>query len=387
MKSNKSSIHVAFDVSSLYRHYRRHSGIPRFVGSLFQALELLDGIEITPFVNCTELGSRLDCRMLRSAVDRGDVAALYVSGRCDGINIRNNPPNIIHSTFYHPPDWLLKTCPNWIATVHDLRPIDDPGSVEGRHVHLFSRMSEVIRNHSSCVHCVSEFSASRVCALWGISPDRVSVIHPAVGLEGTQINGVHSAIVSLKPFVLFLGTIQPAKDVDTAIEAFSLATNDIDLRNTRLIIAGSDVQNEPSSHQWIKLLNSKRGIRLKSVCDSKRSALICAASAVLCTSRYEGFGFVPFESIALGSPPIISDAYPCLERINGWPFVFKSGDIEGCAATLKTVLMHPISAKSAVFSTANEISDWTWAKVASKFNELYRHTAGYSQINSFKDIQ
>jgi hypothetical protein len=124
-QSNKSSLRLAFDVSSLYRRYRRHSGIPRFVGSLLQALEQLGHIEIMKFVNCTELGNRLDRRTLRSAVARGDVAAVYDSGRCDGIDIRNHPPTIIHSTFYHPPDWLLESCAYWIATIHDLRPVDD----------------------------------------------------------------------------------------------------------------------------------------------------------------------------------------------------------------------------------------------------------------------
>lgn len=38
MKIDKQPFLVGFDVSSLYRHYRIHSGIPRFVGSLLDEL-------------------------------------------------------------------------------------------------------------------------------------------------------------------------------------------------------------------------------------------------------------------------------------------------------------------------------------------------------------
>ena len=237
-------------------------------------LEQSDDIQITKFVNCTELRNRLDYRSLRTSVDSGDVTAVYGSGRCDGIDIRSHPPSVIHSTFYPPPDWLLESCPCWIATIHDLRPVDDPNSVEDRHVALFARMRETIAARSTYVHCVSEYAASRVRALWQMPAERVRVIHPAVEIGQTDVTRAIQSVRGLRPYVLFLSTLQPAKDVNTAIEAFILATNDLEFRKTRLIIAGSDVQHEPISQSWARLVESGRALRFKRVTDVKRLALI-----------------------------------------------------------------------------------------------------------------
>lgn len=367
-----SSLRLAFDVSSLYRHYRRHSGIPRFVGSLLRALEQSDHIEVIKFVNCTELGNRLDRRSLRPSVDSGDVAAVYSSGRCDGIDIRNYQFTAIHSTFYPPPDWLLESCPRWVATIHDLRPVDDPKSVEDRHIALFARMRKTIVERSTYVHCVSEFSACRVRALWQMPVERIRVIHPAVEIARGGLSHTIQSVKNLKPYVLFLSTIQPAKDVNTAIEAFLKATNDLNDKKTRLIVAGSDVRHEPNSRSWKQLVGSRRAIRFKRVSDAKRLALISAADAVLCTSRYEGFGFVPLEAIALGSPPIISTAYPCLEIMHSWPYIFQSGNVIECAIALKSILTQPSLALQATRSAVSVLSKRNWRKVATYFIKLYQ---------------
>lgn len=368
----KQPLLLGFDVSSLYRHYRIHSGIPRFVGSLLNALEQRDDIHIVKFVNCSELGNRLDRERLNRAVTRGEIAAVYNSGRCDGINLHSMQLKVIHSTFYHPPKWMLDSGAQWIPTIHDLRPLDNPNSCENRHIELFSRMGEVVAQRSSYIHCVSRYSESRVRDLWKIPASRIRVIHPAVTCMRDEDFDIEHELSSLKPFVLFLGTVQPAKDVEAAISAFEYATNNGSwLHGTRLIVAGSDIKHEPSSKSWNRLLSDQKVIRLKRVNDSKRLALLSLANAVLCTSRYEGFGFVPLEAITLGTPPIISSAYPCLELIPHWPYTFQSGDVSACAKVLNSVLTQQIRVQSELQTTARQMIKWDWCKVASNFANLY----------------
>lgn len=323
-------------------------------------------------MNCSELGNRLDRESLNSDVDRGEVAAVYNSGRCDGIDLHSVRLTVIHSTFYHPPKWMLNLGAQWIPTIHDLRPVDDPNSCENRHIELFIRMGKVVAQHSSYVHCVSSYSESRIRDLWKIPASRTRVIHPAVPLVKESKLYVDNEVSSLKPFILFLGTVQPAKDLDTAISAFEYATNCLGLLGTRLVVAGSDIQHEPNSNTWNQLLTDGKVIRLKRVSDSKRQSLISMASAVLCTSRYEGFGFVPLEAIALGTPPIISNAYPCLEMIPNWPYTFQSGDVVACAKVLESVMARQAKNQGELHTTFMQMLKWNWHDVASHFASLYR---------------
>ena len=376
---------VCLDVSSLYRRYRTHSGIPRFVRALLKALETRKDINIVQFVNCSELADRLDRASLQDSVRRGDLAAVYRTGRCDGIDLQLYRPDVIHSTFYHPPDWLLDLGAPWVATVHDLRPLDDPGSVEDRHIKLFSRIGPTIEQRAVYVHCVSRFSASRIRLFWKFPSDHIRVIYPAV--EGPQegIEHAHYRSKLPRPYVLFLSTVQPAKDVSTAIEAFSLVTNRLKLKRIHLVVAGNDVDNEPNSAVWDRLLVDGIAARLKRVSDKERLALLSMAKAVLCTSRYEGFGFVPIEAISLGSPPIISSSYPSLEVIPRWPYKFTSGNIEDCARILSDVLTQQELTNSEINAAARQVAKLNYRRMASEFYKLYhdaidRHAQDAEQL-------
>lgn len=364
-------LRVAFDVSSLYRRYRTHSGIPRFVNCLHNALVESGEIDVLPFVNCTELGNRLDRDAVRRASSQDAVAAVFRSGRNRGLDLYTQPPDVVHSTFYPPPEALLRVGAPWVATVHDFRPIDDPSSVERRHTELFRRMRDVVVQDASVVHCVSESTAARARSVWGIANSRIRVIYPALpdipdhGIEKRDEGDKH------RPYVLFLGTVQPAKGIDTAIAAFARLVESYGFGGFRLVVAGSDVGCEPQSDTWRKMEDDGRVTRLKRVNDVTRLALIAAAEAVLCTSHYEGFGFVPLEAVAVGSLPVVSTAHPCLEVMKGWPYIFKPNDAVQCAEVVATALRHPERSRDAVAASANEVMKWRWRDVAAACVRLY----------------
>lgn len=359
---------VAFDVSSLFRRYRRYTGIPRYVRCLFLALSRTEGVNVLPYVNCTELGSRLDRPRLRAAVSRCAVAAFWGNQPAQGLELRQ--ADVVHSTFYPPPQWLLNSVGPWVSTIHDLRPIDDPDSVEMRHIQLFTRLGRLVGERSTLVHCISRFTADRVCNLWGIPESRVRVIYPSISVS-PKVATRKLPVLGDERYLLFLGSVQPAKGLDIAIGAAAAIRRRAAFRNIRIVVAGSDLSFEPKGLLWNRWSKAGVAVRMTRVGEAKKRSLIQWASAVLCTSRYEGFGFVPLEAILLASPPVVSTAHPCLETIADWPYRFASGDSQACASATLEVLSDPARARGCAAVVGKHISDYSWASAAAAFVELY----------------
>jgi hypothetical protein len=111
------------------------------------------------------------------------------------------------------------------------------------------------------------------------------------------------------PYALFVGGIEPRKNLDALVRAF--ATTDA---GTRLVIAGGPVRWDPKAAERLdaviaRLPNSARAriVRTGYVSDREKVALMSGATMLTYPSLYEGFGFPVLEGFAAGLPVLTSD--------------------------------------------------------------------------------
>ena len=155
---------------------------------------------------------------------------------------------------------------------------------------------------------ISENTKSDAVKLLDLDPDRIEVIYPGV----PEVYFGAKPKPAGQPYVLYVGTIEPRKNVDTLLDAWQgfRLRGDFDL-----VIAGSSGWG--SQNTMARLASRPRGVRyLGYVPEDELPGLTAGAAAFLYPSLYEGFGFPVAQAMAAGVPVITSNA-SCLPEVAG----------------------------------------------------------------------
>jgi glycosyltransferase involved in cell wall biosynthesis len=111
------------------------------------------------------------------------------------------------------------------------------------------------------------------------------------------------------PYALFVGGIEPRKNLDALVRAFATIEP-----GTRLVIAGGPVRWDPEAVERLDAVIAElpsaaraRIVRTGYVSDREKVALMTGATMLAYPSLYEGFGFPVLEGFAAGLPVLTSD--------------------------------------------------------------------------------
>lgn len=195
-----------------------------------------------------------------------------------------------------------------VVTVHDLSFSRYPQFFTAKQ-RLWHRMinPRAALRRASAVVAVSEHTRMDVIETYGVPADKVTVAHPGIGAtfvaqEDDAIRRVRERHGLRGPFFLFLGVIEPRKNVAGLIAAFSRVTADADL----VIAGGKGWLCDDVFRAAVRSPKKDRIKFLGYVDEVEKPALYAAASAFVYPSFYEGFGIPPLEAMAVGTPVIAS---------------------------------------------------------------------------------
>jgi glycosyltransferase involved in cell wall biosynthesis len=162
----------------------------------------------------------------------------------------------------------------------------------------------------------SEATRQDLIAHYGIDPGRIRVAYPGYDetlrpvREPERLAAVRQRYHIPGDYALYLGTLQPRKNLIRLTEAFaSLSSLEV-----HLVLAGSP--------GWLSapIVERARGagvILTGYVPDDDKAALLSGASAFLFPSLYEGFGFPVLEAMACGVPVLCSNTSSLPEVVGG----------------------------------------------------------------------
>ena len=192
-----------------------------------------------------------------------------------------------------------------VITFHDLSFIHHPQffSPKQRVWHWWQNYAKQARAAKHII-AVSEFTKSDLVNILKIPAEKITVIYSGIGDEFRKI--AHD--VAQRPYFLFVGTVEPRKNIPTLIKAFTLLKQDPQFRDYELIIAGRPGYQATKVHAAAEESSARADIRfLENVADSDRPLLYNMARVFVFPTFFEGFGFPPLEAQACGTPVVASD--------------------------------------------------------------------------------
>lgn len=171
-----------------------------------------------------------------------------------------------------------------------------------------------------------------------------------------------------RPFLLVLGNDFQHKNRDFAIRVWERILKEG--VNCELVLAGLHVKSSSSKKTEDVLLDQHTNLRgsahvLGHVSEDERDWLLTNAAAVLYPSSAEGFGFVPYEAAALGTPASFT-AFGPLREISGLSDVPSTWSVAEHAADVVRLLRDPESAQRRVNQLREAIARSTWKDFADR---------------------
>ncbi len=179
--------------------------------------------------------------------------------------------------------------------------------------------------------------------LYGADPARVRVVYPGVDLhifrpvrDPRRLEAVRAHYAGGARYVLYVGTLQPRKNVVRLVRAFArLAAEEPD---AVLVLAGRPGWHTAPLDQAVRALGLERRVRRPGyVPESDLPALLSGAELFAFPSLFEGFGFPVLEAQACGTPVLTSTTSSLPEVAGGAAWLVDPHDEEAIAAGLATL--------------------------------------------------
>jgi glycosyltransferase involved in cell wall biosynthesis len=221
-----------------------------------------------------------------------------------------------------------------VVTVHDLTFFDHPEWHERVKVPFFRRAIRVAARRADAIVCPSRFTAHRLQAVCSPACPVEVIAH---GVDHARFRPDGPAWEGSGPYVLFVGTIEPRKDVPGLVRAFDRTVGDHPY--TRLVLAGGRGWGWPAAEAAIAASRHRDRIDVLGFVPNERvPALLRGAAAVAYPSLEEGFGLPALEALACGAPLVTTSGTAMAEVTGDAALLVPPGDTAELAGALDRIL-------------------------------------------------
>ena len=202
-----------------------------------------------------------------------------------------------------------------VITVHDMVYKTIPETVRGRTRKVLETGLEASMERADMIVTVSEFSKSEIIRYYPQHKHKIRVVPCGVDLEKFKPCDTPERIPEVKEklgiegdYFLYLGTIEPRKNLERLITAYDMFCTRVE-NPPKLVLAGGTGWLYDAIFQRVTDLNlSDKVLFTQYIPDEDINPLMCGSLAFVFPSVYEGFGMPPLEAMACGVPVLTANA-------------------------------------------------------------------------------
>lgn len=282
--------------------------------------------------------------------------------------------DLFHGTNYEVPMWSRRPS---VVTIHDLSLFLHPEAHEARLVRRARWRMPLMVKTAARIITPTESVKREVSEIFKISPEKIVVTPEAPRAEFKpppleQTIKTRERFGIREEFVLFVGTVEPRKNLHRLVEAFDKVLRTTSLR-PQLVIAGGQGWLMDDFAAAIKAKGLEDHIRFTGyIHDEDLAALYSSCSAFTYPSLYEGFGLPPLEAMACGAPVITSNIPAIVESVSHAARTVDPHDVDDIAKAIAELLSDEKLRQHYSEAGLERSKKFTWEQTARKTLEVYR---------------
>ena len=274
--------------------------------------------------------------------------------------------------FFSPHFFLAPVSSNCksVVTFHDLSFVRHPEFFSWRQNfwHSFEMKPRQQAEKADKIIAVSRSTRNDLVSLFGINPDKIKIIYSGVSgkffqePEKAELEKVKTKYQLPDKFFLFLGKIEPRKNILGIFKAFSyLYERKLIAEEPNLVIAGGLGWLYKDILKFYAVSPYKRLIKFVGKVDEEdKPALYFLSKVFVYPSFFEGFGFPPLEAMAADKPVIASKTSSLPELTGNSAILVDPYDISEIAQAMANLWLNP-----AIFEGSKEqAKKFSWERTA-----------------------
>lgn len=260
-----------------------------------------------------------------------------------------------------------------VLTVHDLAYLCYPEAYTFPSLFYWKYIYPLGLKKADSIIAVSKNTKNDLVKYYNISEEKISVIYNAVFLEEDCTFNVPNLPIELPhKYILYVGAINPRKNIIRLIEAFYLLKTR-EKKMHKLLLVGSFLWNSIDLNRYLYRYNLVNDVVIINDIEDKHLPFIYRnADVFVYPSLYEGFGYPPLEAMLYKVPVISSKAPPMPEILGEAAIYFDPYDSEDLYKKMCYVLDNYNERYNFIDKGLKRASEFSLEIMIQKLIELYK---------------
>lgn len=265
-----------------------------------------------------------------------------------------------------------------VVTILDLTFLLMPHAFNRRNRAYLHWMVRHTARRADQIITISDATRHDVVHLLGAEPQRVTRVHCGVDerfkpMRGTAVLDAFRRKRGLPDrFILYLGTIEPRKNLIRLIDAYLDLRRDGRIDLPLILAGGSGWRNDDISKRIADAGPQSGVFRVGYVPEEDLALWYNAADLFVYVSEYEGFGLPPLEALACGTPVVASNCSSIPEVVGNAAMLVDPTDVDSIADGMRQVLDDRVLHAHLSAAGPERASSFTWKRMAEETLAIYR---------------
>lgn len=268
-----------------------------------------------------------------------------------------------------------------VITIFDLAFLRFPQTYKKRDLWQLKLWTYLSAKSAAHIITISEATKQDIEKAYGIASSKITAAYPGfksqvykpVGNK-TQIEEVKKKYKIAGPYLIYVGTIQPRKNLMRLIEAFK------NIEKVKLVIVGKTTGLGRQGWKFQEILDKPKELGIEErviftgfAPDEDLKYLINGSLAFILPSLWEGFGIPVVDAMACGVPVLTSNVSSLPEVVGDAGLTFDPYSIKDMESKILEVINNSKLREELIKKGLKRVNKFSWEKMAQKVLEVFEN--------------